>query len=103
MKKVINGKLYNTETAKEIAYDEAGCGSNDFNYYCETLYITKSKNFFLAGEGHAMSRWAQSCGTSSWGWGSNIEPLTKEEALAWCERANVSAEIISEHFTIIDA
>lgn len=44
MKKVINGKMYNTETAKKL--DSNGTEQlsySDFNYWCETLYLKKNR------------------------------------------------------------
>ena len=46
MKKVINGLLYNTETAKEIGYHSENF-PGDFKYVCETLYKKKTGEYFL--------------------------------------------------------
>ena len=54
MKKIINGKMYNTETAKYCGgYEFSNCG--DFNYVCEELYQKKTGELFLYGEGGAMN------------------------------------------------
>lgn len=42
MYKVINGKKYNTDTAKLLGTWHAEYGLNDFNYYGESLYGSKS-------------------------------------------------------------
>jgi len=69
MKKVINGKLYNTETAEEIADNTFSDGSNRMNTgRCTTLYKTGKGNFFAYHE----TQWQ--------GEHDTIEPLTKEEA-----------------------
>lgn len=103
MKKIINGKLYNTETATPIASNSSrGLSISDFRYFHETLYQTKKGQFFLSGEGHAMSRWATSNGNSSC-WGEGIISLTNRDALHWCEQANISTETIQEYFTIDEA
>ena len=50
MKKIIEGRVYNTETAKllgEFSYSNR----RDFNYFSEKLYRTKSGAYFLYGEG----------------------------------------------------
>lgn len=86
MKKIIDGKRYDTETAKEIGKRHNGLSCNDFGYLKETLYQTKKGNFFLYGEGGAFT-WAasgHSDGTRSSGRG--IKPLTIDEAKAWAER-----------------
>lgn len=85
MKKVINKKLYNTETAERVGCWGNGHYTNDFGYCSEDLYRTKSGNFFLHGEGGPLSKYAQSSGNST-GWGERIVPLTYEEAQAWAEK-----------------
>lgn len=55
MKKVINGKVYNTETAEEVA-SYSFSNSNDFRYIREKLYRTKKGNWFLYGEGGPMTK-----------------------------------------------
>ena len=98
MKKIINGKMYNTETAEKIATDESSCGRGDFNWYEETLYKTQKGNYFITGKGGPMSRWAQTVGQNSWSEGSGIETLSKQEALDWLERAG-ETEAIEKHFS----
>ena len=52
MKKIIDGKVYNTDTAKKIgewSYGRYG----DINYVEETLYQTKKGAFFIYYEGGA--------------------------------------------------
>ena len=80
MKKVIDGALYNTETAKEIGYWRNG--SDGFNWCKETLYRTKAGKYFLDGEGGANSKYSsQSRGT--WYDGECIIPLTPTAAAEW--------------------
>jgi len=97
MKKVINGSLYNTETALELGYVEpAGYKRNDFSYFRETLYRTKSGKYFLHGEGHGNSRYGEWHGNTG-GWGEQIRPYTPEEARQWAEE-NLSAKEYIEAF-----
>ena len=42
MKKVINRRMYNTDTAEEIDNYESHYLSSDFHYYEETLYRKKT-------------------------------------------------------------
>lgn len=51
MKKIINGKKYDTDTAKEVGYSNNGLLSTDIDYIEETLYQKKTGEFFLYGEG----------------------------------------------------
>ena len=85
MKKVIDGKVYNTETATEIEEYWNGFSTSDFKYCCETLYKTKRGNFFLCGKGGAMSKYSESCSGNCRCGGEGIIPLTLEEAKAWVE------------------
>lgn len=82
MKKIINGKLYNTETADLIAEWENGFGYNDFYYVSETLYQTKKRAYFIYYTGGAMSKYATHYGQTTSG-STGIKLLTEEEAKAW--------------------
>lgn len=84
MKKVINGALYNTETAKRIGWWENGLMPNDFGYACEALYKTKAGKYFLHGEGGGNSQYGVWHGNSG-GWGEEIRPYTPREACEWAE------------------
>ena len=84
MKKIINGKRYDTDTAKELGYDSYS-NRSDFNYWCETLYRKTTGEFFLYGEGGPNSRYAESVGLNSWTGGERIMPLSLEEAQKWAE------------------
>lgn len=86
MKKVINGKVYDTETAKKVASWYSSYARNDFHYYEEELYRKKTGEFFLYGKGNAASPYSQSCGQNEWCGGERIEPLTYKEAQNWTEK-----------------
>ena len=47
MKKIINGKLYDTDTAKEVFAISCGNGPSDFHYYAEQLYRKRTGEYFL--------------------------------------------------------
>lgn len=85
MKKIIKGKQYNTETAERVGQWDNGHFTNDFNYCSEDLYRKKNGDFFLHGEGHALSIYAGHEGNSS-GWGEKIIPMTYAEAQEWAEK-----------------
>jgi len=93
MKKVINGKAYNTETAAEIGNYYNGLGSGDFRNISESLYVTKKGTYFTAGEGGPMTKYAEH-------YGGSMEILYKEEALQWCESNDIDADTIAEYFDI---
>lgn len=84
MKKIINGKMYNTETAEIIASWDNGLCGNDFNACSETMYRKKTGEFFLHGEGGANTIYSEQNG--DWRSGSSvIIPYTEEEARTWLE------------------
>ena len=85
MKKVINGTLYNTETARKLGGWSNTYNYRDFNYCEETLYRTKSGKFFIHGEGGAMSKYAQTISSNEWSGGEKIIPLSAQNAMKWAE------------------
>ena len=98
MKKVIRGLRYDTDTAEKIA-DDSYSNYGDLGYWCEELYHTNKGNWFLAGEGGAMSKYARSVGQNETGGGSAIIPLTKGEALAWLEVHTSDADTFEKYFS----
>lgn len=84
MKKIINGKRYDTETAKACGWRTYST-PRDFNHLEETLYRKRSGEFFLHGIGGPMTKYAESLGGNSWSGGEKIIPLTIEEAKEWAE------------------
>lgn len=97
MKKIIEGKLYDTNTAKEVGYKSNNKPYNDFDYVCETLYIKRTGEFFLHGDGGPMTKYAVYSGDNSWGGGEKIIPMTYETAKKWAEE-NLSADDYQAEF-----
>jgi hypothetical protein len=85
MKKIINGKRYDTETADIVASDQANCAVNDFNFCRERLHLKTTGEYFLHGEGGPMTKYAVMASDNSRSGGENIIPLTRAEAMNWCE------------------
>lgn len=90
MKKIINGKVYDTETAKELGYQAWNWGNN-LTQKSETLYRKKTGEYFVYGHGGPMTEYAQPSGSSNWSDGSRIMPMSYSEARKWAED-NLSAE-----------
>ena len=84
MKKVIDGKRYDTGTAKKMGADGYS-NRRDFNYWYETLYRKSTGEFFLYGEGGPASKYAETIGQNEWSGGEKIIPLTIESAKKWAE------------------
>lgn len=92
MKKIINGKMYNTETAEFIGEDSYS-NLRDFNYYADSLYRKKNGEFFLVGEGGPNSKYSREVGTNEWsGTHDNVILLSQKEAEEWIE-THCSADI----------
>lgn len=84
MKKIINGKVYNTSTAtKRASYNNGLYG--EFGYLSETLYLKKTGEFFLHGEGGPMTKYATTVGQNNWSGGEAIIPLSYQAAREWGE------------------
>jgi hypothetical protein len=88
MQRVIEGKVYDTETAEPLHTFEPIHDTGDFHYFIETLYVTTKGSFFVAGEGGAMSPYSESLGGGSYGGGSGIQPLSLTEAVRWLEESD---------------
>lgn len=97
MKKIISGKVYDTDTAKELGSFRSPGGPGDFSHYEETLYRKKTGEFFLYGIGGPMSRYAKADGLNSWSGGDRIMPMSFAEAREWAEN-NLGTEDYEEIF-----
>ena len=85
MKKIINGKVYDTDTARELGSWANMADRRNFSQFEETLYRKKTGEFFLCGEGGPMTKYAQAVGQNEWSGGSRIMPLDFSEARQWAE------------------
>ena len=85
MKKIINGKLYNTDTADMLGEYWNGLPCGDFNKVDEALYRTKKGAYFIAGSGGALTHYARRCGDNSQCGGEGLRAVTEQEAREWME------------------
>ena len=97
MKKIINGRVYDTATAKLIGSKTHGESTSDFGYWSEALYKKRTGEYFLHGEGGPMTRYAGGLGDNSWGWGEKLIPLTADKARKWAE-TNLDADAYIQEF-----
>ena len=95
MKKIINGRLYDTTTAKSIGSWSNIADVRNFHYYCETLYLKRNGEYFLYGEGGPASKYSHSNGDNSWSGGEMITPLTYATAVKWAEEHLTADEYAS--------
>ena len=85
MRKIIKGKLYDTDTANMIGENSNGCYRSDAHYCSEKLYQKRTGEFFLYGEGGAYSQYGESYGDGSYGFGKCIIPMNEKDAREWME------------------
>lgn len=97
MKKIINKKLYNTETAKKIGEIEYDVNDRLF-YVIKTLYKKVTGEYFLHCEGGAGTPYAMPDGDGMMA-GELITPLTYEAAEKWCEK-NLNSGIYEKEFGV---
>jgi len=92
MRKVVKGKVVDTEKMVKLA--EVRFGSvNDYNYVWETLfYDPDSKSFYLYGRGGAASRYAEPVGINQWSEGEKLSRLTKGLTLQWLEENQINID-----------
>lgn len=86
MKKIINGKKYDTETARLVGEYSNGYALSDFNHVTEELYQKRTGEYFIHGEGGAMSRYAEPYPGGGWQSGERVMPISYAEAQTWVEQ-----------------
>ena len=94
MKKIIKNKVYDTATAKKLGEWDNGHYYNDFAYCGEALYQKKTGEFFIYGEGGALSKYAERCGNDTCG-SEVITPVSYDRAREWAEKKLDADEYIS--------
>lgn len=94
MKKIIKGKVYDTDTAQKVGEWCNHVGG--FEYVSETLYRKKTGEYFLYGAGGAASKYSVESGQNQWSGGDKIIPLSYENAQEWSEERLEADEYISE-------
>jgi hypothetical protein len=99
MIRIINEKRYNTDTARLIAGTKCSLitrilrtGSSffnkgDFSYLSEDLYRTRKGAWFLHGSGGPMTRYVVEIGNNTSSGGSEIIPMTEDQAFSWLTAA----------------
>lgn len=100
MRKIINHKRYDTDTAEFIGSASWG-EPRGFTEVEEDLYRKRTGEFFLHGEGGPMSKYAESRGQNEWSGSSQIIPLSYESAQQWAEK-NLSGEEYESIFGPVD-
>lgn len=87
MRRIIDGRVFDTETAAQLC--ELPCSANpgDFAWHESALYRSPRGRFFIAGRGGPASLWAEPAqGGGSTG-GDGIRIVDEDEARRWMEQA----------------
>lgn len=84
MKKIINKKMYNTETASFIGSDSYSF-PDDFRWWEENLYRKYTGEFFLFGKGGPLSPYSKRIGQHKRIGDKKIIPLSTDDAMQWVE------------------
>lgn len=96
MRKIINNKAYDTDTATPVGIWDNGLSSSDFDFCREELFRKKTGEYFLDGDGGARSRYSKWDGGCLYGI-EKIVPLSYEQAREWAEE-HLSAEEYEAEF-----
>jgi len=98
VKKIIKGRLCDTDTAHKIGvWDNGQYGS--LEYASETLYRTRSGQFFIHVKGESRSMYAKSVDLGSWTAGESIFLMSFDSAKEWAEEHLTKGEY-NLHFEI---
>ena len=93
MRQIIDGKMYDTETAQLVGKDWNG--KTRYEYFCEALYCKKTGEYFLHREGGALTEMAVSCAVNSITGSERIIPFTVAEARQWAEQHMTEEDYIA--------
>jgi hypothetical protein len=93
----INEKEYNIESSEKLAEWSTADYSGFFRHEAETLYKTEKGNYFILYEGGLLSQYHQLEGLDSWYGGTHIRPVSRAEAVVWCEETG-NFEAIQKYF-----
>lgn len=85
MRQIIKGKKYDTDTATKLG-ERSYSNPTDFGYAHEELYIKRTGEYFLFGEGGANTKYRVWLDNHTWTGGRRIIPMTEEEARKWVEQ-----------------
>ena len=97
MRRVIDRKIYDTETAEEIAFIGNQLDRGNFQWEETYLYRTQKGTWFMAGSGGPASAWKRKCG-DMWGGGEGILPCSSDiEVMELLELHGRSA-LIEQYF-----
>lgn len=80
MKKVVKGRLYNTESTKIICSWDNNLPMSDFRFCGATLHQKATGAYFVHLEGGAMSRYGKVMSDGAYGYGEDIIVISNDVA-----------------------
>lgn len=95
MKKIINGKVYDTATARCIGGICYGLSDRLYGW-SEDLYCKRTGEYFLHGEGGPGSKYSEPAGPSETRGSERIYPLSYDDARAWAAQHLTADEYTAE-------
>jgi len=82
MERRINGRVYNTNTSKQVAKADRRHLEGEF-WYVERLHRSRRGLFFLVGIGGELTRWNDDAG---------LVPLTQDQVDHWLEKHGLTLD-----------
>ena len=101
MKRIIDGRTYDTDTARRVGGTDNGVAYGDLDYEMETLYRKRTGEYFIHGEGGARTRYATQDCLGGWTGGDAVTPLPYETARR-CAESNLDADMYESEFGVPD-
>ncbi|MHC5373571.1 hypothetical protein ACYSNU_07180 [Enterococcus sp. LJL120] len=98
MEKIIEGKIYSTETAILIADWSYGY-RNDAKYIHEELYLSKKGQWFIFGEGESSSDYGLQVATGTFSSSEKLYLVDEEDAKDFLEEHG-DADIYQKYFEV---
>jgi hypothetical protein len=96
MRKIIGGKLYDTETATKVcAVSPPGLSQGDFRFEDTWLFRSPRGAFFISGQGGPYSRWARPDGENGVRSGEGLQLMSEAEARGLCEQDGTPQQFVA--------
>lgn len=84
MEEIINGRMYDTETAQKKGTWANTWNDNDYSQVIETLYQKKNGEYFLECIGGPNSTYGDYCRGQNWG-RTFLKPISSDDAIQWAK------------------
>lgn len=99
--RTVDEKKYDPQSSQQLAQWNPAELRGGFRHETETLFKTVDGDFFILHEGGLFSRFHTLPEVVNWYGGIVIQPVSREEAVAWCEETG-NYEVIERHIKIFN-